>query len=819
MAGTTMLPLQMVLNSTRCHRDCRRYAKRRLDCLWTAALLFLLGAGAALAQEAFLLRALNVELRVLDHPGDIPSSVAFSPNGALLATGGTAGSIALWDVQTDSVLHILETGDGDVHALDFSPDGLRLASGHSSGSLYIFDVERGLAKQRFTDHGGAVTSVAFSPDGRFLVAGSNNEVWVRSGPTGGKIRVFREHQSPVSALAFSPDGRRVASGDDDGSILVWNPDTGDRFHTSSGSRGKISDLAFSSNGRFVISGTTDIGVRLTAVGTSEEARMLDEHASPVLSVAPARLPSVDSLFASNTNILADAVPFVVVGYADGSLFGWSTETAEVVHQFPASALPVTSVSFSPDGSLLASVSGTDVVLRNWPTPESYRAYAVVAHERPDLFRPKGEFEPTSSYQSRQLQARETFQAALDALASGEPLDDIAPPATTVALSIDDVGPYDADSETFPITIGDQTGDIQVPLSEAPTFKDRWREAEVRGIRTLRGDLLTVDTVNVQIAHPTTGSVYPFGVQEDVAGVRAAFDPNEVRAGGQAVPRATSSASSSPPVLSIYASFSEPSRNDKLDAGEQGMVDLVIRNVGEGEARGLRPRLALRNDVPGVELGPVATIASLPPGGSEFLSVPVTAALDVQDSVAHVTIEVSEANGHDFSPPAIVSFDVAAALATATAELALACEGALSHAESSFYESRFDEAIEALTPCLSAESFRGREREHAYAMLSKVHLKRGAKEEAVASLRTLLTMATDYEPDPLREPPDFVALVEEVRQELEREAARTPIDKVTPLGPDGAVPTDSIIVAPAPVERRPSPASTGGQNDERDRQQR
>ncbi|KAF8290874.1 hypothetical protein DL93DRAFT_2146610, partial [Clavulina sp. PMI_390] len=110
------------------------------------------------------------------HTGFV-TSVAFSPDGAILASGSGDQSIRLWDVQTQSAKGEPLTGHTQyVRSVAFSPDGAVLASGSHDKSIRLWDVQTQSAKgEPLTGHKWSVTSVAFSPNGAVLASGSDDE--------------------------------------------------------------------------------------------------------------------------------------------------------------------------------------------------------------------------------------------------------------------------------------------------------------------------------------------------------------------------------------------------------------------------------------------------------------------------------------------------------------------------------------------------------------------------------------------------------------------------------------------------------------------
>ncbi len=159
-------------------------------------------------------------------------SVAFSPDGTMLASGGSGdGVINLWDVATKQ--HVATLSDEEVNvsgagSIAFSPDGTILASGSGSGYtrhlLNLWDVA---TKEHIATLGGGSEPVAFSPDGRTLASGS-------SGAGGGGINLWdvatkehivtlSGHTRRVQSIAFSPDGDILASGaEGDRLIKLWD---------------------------------------------------------------------------------------------------------------------------------------------------------------------------------------------------------------------------------------------------------------------------------------------------------------------------------------------------------------------------------------------------------------------------------------------------------------------------------------------------------------------------------------------------------------------------------------------------------------------
>jgi WD40 repeat protein len=116
-------------------------------------------------------------------------TLAFSPDGQTLATGGKDKAVILWDTPSARETARLHGHTADVYSLAFSPDGRTLASGGADSTVRLWDIAAEREAATLTGHSGKIVQVLFSPDGLTLascaeLAGGNYEVFLWSATVG-----------------------------------------------------------------------------------------------------------------------------------------------------------------------------------------------------------------------------------------------------------------------------------------------------------------------------------------------------------------------------------------------------------------------------------------------------------------------------------------------------------------------------------------------------------------------------------------------------------------------------------------------------------
>jgi WD40 repeat protein len=200
-------------------------------------------------------------LEVRHGPPTTVRSVAFSPDGTRLATGSDDKSARIWDATSGQQL--LEVRhDKAVNSVAFSPDGTRLATGSDDNSARIWDAASG-HKLLETHSGNRVTSVAFSPDGTRLAAGCVDQIARLWDVASGRQLFDARHDGVVKSVAFSPDGLRLATASDDNSARVWDATTGHKLRQVRHEKA-VNAVAFSPDGLRLATAGEDNSVKIWA---------------------------------------------------------------------------------------------------------------------------------------------------------------------------------------------------------------------------------------------------------------------------------------------------------------------------------------------------------------------------------------------------------------------------------------------------------------------------------------------------------------------------------------------------------------------------
>ena len=300
----------------------------------------LLAAGDASGQIHLWTISTYNQRRIINGHTNYVRSVVFSFDGKLLASSGSDSYIKIWNVDTGECLKTIADDINRIWSLSFSPDNRFLACGGSDKQVKIWDLETQRCVEQFTSHQQAVKSVCFSPDGKTLASASEDKtirIWQIN--TGECQKVLKKHDvKELWCVAYSPLGKILASGDQNGNIVLWNIQTGKAYKKlNTYSNNPIRTLAFSTDGEIIASSCDENLIRMWNVKTGECFQTLQGHTKKIWSVA----------FALNNQTL-------ISGSEDQTIRFWDLKNGKCSKIIQGYKNLVVRLAFSKDGKTLAS---------------------------------------------------------------------------------------------------------------------------------------------------------------------------------------------------------------------------------------------------------------------------------------------------------------------------------------------------------------------------------------------------------------------------------------------------------------------------------
>jgi WD40 repeat protein len=323
----------------------KKTARRRWGLMIAAAVAIACAATGGYTLHFFKTQPL---VRTLTVHGDGAISVAFSPDGHLIAAAANDPAIYVWsDADGQPQGSVISASPG--HAAPFSPDGKWIAAG-SDSDVKIWDAATKRVVKTLSGHSAKVLTVAFSRDGKSLVSGARDNmvlIWDLAGNQ--PVRRLAGHSGQVYSVTFSSDGKLVASAGFDQKVIVWDVASGQPVKTLPGTN-KMMDAIFSADDAWLATADQDGDVTVWDTSSWQVVRKMPRNGQMVTAIA----------FSPGDKLIAAA-------YGDGAVKVWDTETEALVRAYTGHAGAVWAVGFSPNGQWIASAS-SDKTVKIWKAP-------------------------------------------------------------------------------------------------------------------------------------------------------------------------------------------------------------------------------------------------------------------------------------------------------------------------------------------------------------------------------------------------------------------------------------------------------------------
>jgi len=311
------------------------------------------------------------------------TSVAFSRDGSIVASGSHDSTVRTFDARTGQALCVMEEHTHGVLTVAFSPVALIIASGSRDTTVRLWNADSGALLKTLEEHTSYVNQVAFSRDGNILASCSHDQtVRTWNATTGEALIVFKGHTETVYSVAFSSDDGMLASASCDSTVRLWDFHTGEALKVLNSYTNMLPFVAFCPNSPTLATSSTDGRVLLWNVDTGE---VIQE-----LSLWEGQVESMDWAFSPDGSIFAALVGCMLARSIGPGKTPKSVKNDKFMFAFYPSAL-----AFSPDGTVLA-LGGTEHNVYLWDAtkliPASDKMVALLmaslprnAHSPPHVF--------------------------------------------------------------------------------------------------------------------------------------------------------------------------------------------------------------------------------------------------------------------------------------------------------------------------------------------------------------------------------------------------------------------------------------------------
>ena len=203
-------------------------------------------------------------------------TLSFHPDDKTLCSGTQQGTINVWDVETCGKTQSFKGSAGEgidafVMSVAYSPDGAQVATGGLNGAVGIYDARTGESVAQFEGHELPVRGISWTPDGQVLLSACDDstvQAYDVARP-GKPFEVFYGHRSWCLNVACSPDNRHFATCSSDRLVRIFDLNTKTCVAQLEGHQDQIWEVAYNHDGTELVSCADDGAIQLYSIAAAQ----------------------------------------------------------------------------------------------------------------------------------------------------------------------------------------------------------------------------------------------------------------------------------------------------------------------------------------------------------------------------------------------------------------------------------------------------------------------------------------------------------------------------------------------------------------------
>jgi WD40 repeat protein len=287
-------------------------------------------------------------------------SLAFTPEGQFLVSGGVDKTIKIWDVKARSLVRTLRPNpEREIDTIAISSDGQTLASGSIDGTVHLWNWKTGELLYTLPGHSNIVTSVAFSPDGQILASGSGDKTIRLWNVADGTLRQTITTKQFIQTLAFNPVDQMLASAGVEMSVDLWDWTTGKLIRSLGRYTGTIYAITFSPDGQSLAFSPDAYAANTPIPGRNQVRNTLRLWNLAGRQMGQPLIGHTDYI---NTLAFSPSGQTLISGSFDKTVKVWNVQTGTLI---PGAAIQeymkdnrrILAIAYRPDGKAFALSSG------------------------------------------------------------------------------------------------------------------------------------------------------------------------------------------------------------------------------------------------------------------------------------------------------------------------------------------------------------------------------------------------------------------------------------------------------------------------------